>query len=790
MNAHGDLRHSSGRTEGRIVVPDLVRRRGAHYRPARRHAGGLRGGAFLLAFALLVGYLPALSGTASSAEGDPVVTRQDKTNGCNGVLPTPGSENTTKRLDPDYPSDLSPGGTVGYIIDFPVDAADVSGRSTFVITDCVFVDGVAVARYEVSFVPNTEAYELRFAIPVPAETALGAEFCNYAKTTAAPSTSQASNRKAGPACFTVGGDLRIEKRSGSVTGPLLPGASFAVVCAPTASLPPTIITGLSSPSTTGPGGVVSASGTSASGTIAIVGPSGTPCRVTETAAPTGFVGDPATRSLVIPVGSGQVVEVFVNRQRSSLSVIKRTSAGSTGTFTFRVDCDGTEFDRTFTIDTNGTRTFDEIPVGTTCAVTEDADTRFSTTVTPSTGSVVIDADGESVTFDNTRRLGTLTVAKTTNGGTGTFVFDVDCGGVRTVVEIVDSGTGTVRDIPTGTVCAVTERSHPDFTSTVSPADGRVTIDEDGERVAFTNTRTTGTLVIDKTTTGGTGTFTFTVDCDGTAFDRSVSIDGSGSATVVGIPTGTTCTVTEAAHAEFTSTVSPADGTVRIVTGANTVRFTNTAKPAGLSVTKTADAAEVVSGDAIGFTVRVTSTGTGTARAVSLTDPLPAATGVSWSISPAYTGPGTCEITGAAPNQTLGCAFGDLAPGAAASVHVASATTAATAGRLDNTATVRAGNVPDTTASATVTVTPAVVLGVTTERPAPAAVLALVPPAPAAAPAAAPASAAATAPATLPRTGSPLTGPLQAALSLLVIGGLALVPNHLRRRRFAVVPLER
>ena len=69
-------------------------------------------------------------------------------------------------------------------------------------------------------------------------TPQGAEFCNHAKTTAAPSQSQASNRKAGPACFIVGGGLRIEKRSGSVDGPLLPGATFSVVCTPTASEPP------------------------------------------------------------------------------------------------------------------------------------------------------------------------------------------------------------------------------------------------------------------------------------------------------------------------------------------------------------------------------------------------------------------------------------------------------------------------------------------------------------------------------------------------------------------------
>ena len=178
--------------------------------------------------------------TASADSSGMTVVLQSGINGCEGVLTTPGSANTNKRLDPDFPSDFNPGGQVGYIIDYPVDISDVSGRTTFVITDCIFVDGNAVAKYLVSFVPNTTSFELQFSVPIPMSTPMGSQFCNYAKTTAAPSHSQASNRKAGPACFTVGGGIRIEKRSGSVTGPLLPGASFSVVCSPTVGVPPTL----------------------------------------------------------------------------------------------------------------------------------------------------------------------------------------------------------------------------------------------------------------------------------------------------------------------------------------------------------------------------------------------------------------------------------------------------------------------------------------------------------------------------------------------------------------------
>jgi len=177
------------------------------------------------------------------------------------------------------------------------------------------------------------------------------------------------------------------------------------------------------------------------------------------------------------------------------------------------------------------------------------------------------------------------------------------------------------------------------------------------------------------------------------------------------------------------------------------------------VAKTADAAAVDAGSAIGFTVTVTNTGTGTARNATLDDPLPAATGVDWSISPAYAGPGTCTITGEPATETLTCAFGSLAPGAGATVHVASATGPTTSVSLANTATARADNATAVQASATITVSPVAVQDVVIERPV------------------------AVAPATLPRTGTDTGREVRVALFLLALGGLALVPEHLRPPRF-------
>lgn len=124
----------------------------------------------------------------------------------------------------------------------------------------------------------------------------------------------------------------------------------------------------------------------------------------------------------------------------------------------------------------------------------------------------------------------------------------------------------------------------------------------------------------------------------------------------------------------------------------------------LTITKTADASPVLAGNSIGFTVAVSNSsavGTGTATGVTIHDPLPSANGANWSISPAYSGPGTCSITGSAGNQTLVCNLGTMAPGATASVHITSSTSSSACNPEPNTASVAASNAAGSQASATV-----------------------------------------------------------------------------------------
>src|ERR671932_1827781 len=91
-------------------------------------------------------------------------------------------------------------------------------------------------------------------------------------------------------------------------------------------------------------------------------------------------------------------------------------------------------------------------------------------------------------------------------------------------------------------------------------------------------------------------------------------------------------------------------------------------------------------------------GPGTALAVSLSDPLPIGSGISWSIDAANSDSG-CSIS----SGTLSCNVGDLAAAASKHVHVTSPTTSASCKTYSNTATAQATNNAAVEASASTTV---------------------------------------------------------------------------------------
>jgi hypothetical protein len=115
----------------------------------------------------------------------------------------------------------------------------------------------------------------------------------------------------------------------------------------------------------------------------------------------------------------------------------------------------------------------------------------------------------------------------------------------------------------------------------------------------------------------------------------------------------------------------------------------------LSLRLIADAALAPAEAAIGYTATVSNgatPGTGTATAVTLGQNLPqSGFGIDWTIVPAYTGPGSCAITGFINSQMLGCSFGNMAAGATTSVHVSSVTAPVLCGPYGEMATVTSGN---------------------------------------------------------------------------------------------------
>jgi uncharacterized repeat protein (TIGR01451 family) len=185
---------------------------------------------------------------------------------------------------------------------------------------------------------------------------------------------------------------------------------------------------------------------------------------------------------------------------------------------------------------------------------------------------------------------------------------------------------------------------------------------------------------------------------GTQVGSAVTISG-GSATSAAYTVGTTADAvgTYCWRAEYT----PDEGS-QYLAGSHTNATTEcfTVLPATIDVTKTADAATVDAGGTIGFTVTVTNTGGGTALGVTVNDPLPAGTGIDWSISPASPG---WSIAGSPPSETLAFGPATLAAGESTSVHVVSETTDDSCGVYTNLVAVTTTNNGSDEAGASTTV---------------------------------------------------------------------------------------
>lgn len=147
----------------------------------------------LVSAALAALWAVALAAPALGAE----VVLQSGTNGCTGVLPS-NDGNTDMRV---VGGTQTPGGTAIFEISYPLNAASVGKQ--FTILDCAFINDVPALKYIVSFVPSNQSFVLQMTLAVPSDAPVGGLYCNYVKTTGSPTAAQASQRKAGPACFVI-----------------------------------------------------------------------------------------------------------------------------------------------------------------------------------------------------------------------------------------------------------------------------------------------------------------------------------------------------------------------------------------------------------------------------------------------------------------------------------------------------------------------------------------------------------------------------------------------------------
>jgi len=145
--------------------------------------------------------------------------------------------------------------------------------------------------------------------------------------------------------------------------------------------------------------------------------------------------------------------------------------------------------------------------------------------------------------------------------------------------------------------------------------------------------------------------------------------------------------------DITTSFNPTKKVDALITG-RTKQFNDVvvafppANVGNLTVTDAPLTTPVTAGNPIGYTITVSNSAGGAANGATLNDVLPAGTNVNWSISPAYSGPGTCAITGAVGSQVLSCNFGTISASQSFTIGLLSANSSS--GNYTDTATVVVG----------------------------------------------------------------------------------------------------
>ncbi|QTR49968.1 DUF5979 domain-containing protein [Candidatus Thiothrix anitrata] len=238
---------------------------------------------------------------------------------------------------------------------------------------------------------------------------------------------------------------------------------------------------------------------------------------------------------------------------------------SSPNFNIAVDCSDDAFDQNFTLAHGATRDITNIPVGTTCSVTETtplptapagyeygtpaiAPSGAQTIVANTTIEVVVTNPLNSVSCPtinvtpNPLPNGTVGVAynaspsaNASSGGPYTYTWSA--AGLPTGMS-VNAGTGAVSGTPSATGNATVTASTTVAGQTCS-----------GSTPLSVAAAPTGSLSVTKAVTGKpvgftSPNFSVVVDCSVDSFDQTLTVADGATATINSIPTGTTCTVTE------------------------------------------------------------------------------------------------------------------------------------------------------------------------------------------------------------------------------------------------------
>jgi LPXTG-motif cell wall-anchored protein/uncharacterized repeat protein (TIGR01451 family) len=347
----------------------------------------------------------------------------------------------------------------------------------------------------------------------------------------------------------------------------------------------------------------------------------------------GVVAIPPQASRTVTV-TNHTVPVF-----GAVSITKLLTGATEGvraraTFHVTVDCDNPaegstgNFSDTFDLLVNVTQTTPNLPVGTSCTVTEDAppalslvDDSYTWGPTPPTQTVTVDSKGSvaaaTVTNRVDRAFGSLDVTKVVNGLNGVDGAQTGFSGTWTCTTADETRSGTWSRTGPGpatmtggadqvlltSTCTVTENTpappvpgDPSYAWGATTIGGSVTLTAatPNGTIAVTNVvvRVTGTFAVAKSVQGGEagtafvdGDFTFSYSCSGvlpTSINGTVTVKAGETAQVgTDIPAGSTCTIEESGRPDPISpwdwdgvTIDPTTFTIRA--GAPvTVHATNT-----------------------------------------------------------------------------------------------------------------------------------------------------------------------------------------------------------------------